>query len=300
MSFLAVIYVGLSVLTSTALAIIFRELKRYNVHLFQAITINYLACVLTGIALLPSYFSVVAAADPAWVPFALGQGALFIGLFFLMGTAYVQLGVTVTMILTKLSLVLPTLVAWLYFSEDMPRLRWLGVAFAMAAVVLVNWPQKRNLQAQVVGATPGPRWLQIFLAFGLFLGSGISDINFKIFDAGFGTVLPPDVFAISLFGAAGALGLLVTGVQLARGAFRWEWKNLWGGIILGVPNYFSIYFLMKALREMGDGTRFFPINNTALVLAAALVGVLLYRERFTPIKLVGLGLAVAAVLLLAQ
>lgn len=70
------------------------------------------------------------------------------------------------------------------------------------------------------------------------------------------------------------------------------------GLIMGIPNYFSIVFLAGSLRFF-DGTVFYPINNTAILLVMALIGIVFYHEKLNAWKAAGLLLATGAVVLLA-
>jgi multidrug transporter EmrE-like cation transporter len=48
-----------------------------------------------------------------------------------------------------------------------------------------------------------------------------------------------------------------------------------------------------------DGTVFYPINNTAILLVMAIVGILAFKERLNKWKVAGLIMATTAVILLA-
>src|SRR5690554_8186455 len=65
-----------------------------------------------------------------------------------------------------------------------------------------------------------------------------------------------------------------------------------GGILLGIPNYFSIYFLMMAIRFSGfSDSVTYAINNTGVVMASFLVGILAFKEATTALKIIGGGIA---------
>ena len=55
-------------------------------------------------------------------------------------------------------------------------------------------------------------------------------------------------------------------VQLFKGIFKFELKTVFGGIALGIPNYFSVYFLVRALRsDLWDSSGIFTVNNVGVV-----------------------------------
>jgi drug/metabolite transporter (DMT)-like permease len=75
-------------------------------------------------------------------------------------------------------------------------------------------------------------------------------------------------------------------------------KELIGGIILGIPNYFSIYFLMNALQYM-NASQLFPVLNISILLVSGVVGYFRYRETFKLSTWIGMALAIGAIVLMA-
>lgn len=289
------VYLVLCVLFTEALYIIFREFKRHGVPLLPAVTVNYLVCVLVGVAVWPSLLPELAASAGYWPLSAVAQGLLFIFLFLLIGRASQEIGVAYATIITKVSLVIPVLVSFWVFKDAMPWLRWLGVALALGATVLINLRFLRAKGGRAEQLAPEAIAPQKALLWGvtLFIGTGLADSNFKVYDELFAGAISVQAFSVTIYAVAAVVGgllLLVSKQQLTR-------KAVVGGVILGVPNFFSIYTLLQALAYL-EGTVFYPVNNVALVLLASIVGWLAYRERFTRATLLGIVLAVASILLM--
>jgi len=77
-------------------------------------------------------------------------------------------------------------------------------------------------------------------------------------------------------------------------------RNILGGVALGVPNYFSIYFLLKALQHDSlNSASVFTINNVAIVMLSTLLGIIIFKERLSFKNWAGIGLAVISILLVA-
>ena len=54
-------------------------------------------------------------------------------------------------------------------------------------------------------------------------------------------------------------------------------RNVLGGIILGIPNYFSLFYLIKMLEAKAfQSATLFTINNIAIVILTSLVGMLFF------------------------
>jgi uncharacterized membrane protein len=77
-------------------------------------------------------------------------------------------------------------------------------------------------------------------------------------------------------------------------------NSIIGGIALGVPNYFSIYFLLGALQNnVLNSASVFTINNVAIVMLSTLLGIVLFREELSVKNWVGITLAVFSIILVA-
>jgi drug/metabolite transporter (DMT)-like permease len=77
-------------------------------------------------------------------------------------------------------------------------------------------------------------------------------------------------------------------------------KNILAGIILGVPNYFSLYYLVKMLdSEVFESSTIFTIHNVAIVMVSTLVGILFFKEKISKRNGFGIALALVAILLVS-
>ena len=74
-----------------------------------------------------------------------------------------------------------------------------------------------------------------------------------------------------------------------------SWKNVWGGMILGVPNYGSMLFLLWALNGGLEGSFVFPVVNVSIIVATTIGAVALFQERLSKTNWIGIFLAVVAI-----
>ena len=96
------------------------------------------------------------------------------------------------------------------------------------------------------------------------------------------------------------MGIVFLIVQAVQGKFKFELKNVLGGIALGIPNYFSVYFLVQALRsDILESSGIFTVNNVAIVMISTLLGTLLFKEKLLPKNWIGIGLAILGILFIA-
>ena len=176
------LYVLLSILASGYLIIIFREFARFNLSLLQVITVNYAVCVLCGIFFFePHFFEIVLLSDTNWLKLSWLQGSLFITIFLLTGFASQNVGAGYTAVVTKISVVIPTLASFLIFKDRMDAKQWIGIACALVAIILIHlhFFKKTGYELRF------SKWLLIGLGAVLFIGNGIIDTDFKIFQSFF-------------------------------------------------------------------------------------------------------------------
>ncbi|MEJ8756091.1 hypothetical protein WG947_03725 [Pontibacter sp. H259] len=293
------LYLLLSILASTSLVFIFKMFQRYNVHTFQAIVVNYVTCVVVGFlfsggsaALQPEVFG------RSWVIYAFVLGTIFIGTFYLIALTTHKVGVTAASVATKISLVIPVLFSLLVLQnslKDYTFINYIGMFAALVAIILSSVRPKTDSSEQ--HASP---LLMFLLPFIIFLNSGIADSLINYTNANLLQQHEAPQFTMLTFSASAMVGLLVLLYLLISGKTTFYRKSILAGILLGIPNYFSIYFLIKALYAFGnDGAFLYPVNNIGIILAGALGAVIFFKEKLTKINLAGLGMAVLALILIS-
>ncbi len=74
-------------------------------------------------------------------------------------------------------------------------------------------------------------------------------------------------------------------------------KDLIAGLTLGLFNFFSTYFLMKALAQNQYESSFvFAINNIGIILINSFVATLIFKESLSKINWLGIVLALSSIL----
>ncbi|MBC5775316.1 hypothetical protein H8S95_14650 [Pontibacter sp. KCTC 32443] len=293
------LYLLLSILASTSLVFIFKLFQRYNVHTFQAIVMNYLTCVLVGFLFSGGSNAVQPAVlEQSWVLYALVLGTIFIGTFYLIALTTHSVGVTAASVATKISLVIPVLFSLLVLKnslKDYTFVNYTGMFAALVAIVLSSI-RPRNHEGE--GSTSPI--LAFLLPFIIFLNSGVADSLINYTNQYHLQQKEASQFTMLTFSASAMVGLLVLLYLLLSGKTTFYRKSILAGILLGIPNYFSIYFLIKALSAFGnDGAFLYPVNNIGIILAGALGAVIFFNEKLTKVNLIGLGMAVLALILIS-
>lgn len=285
------IYLFLSIFFSTIILVIFRMFRRYGVNTFQAIVYNYIVAFAVGFGLYGDEWRSEHLDQGSWVPFAFIIGGLFIGLFLLMGKSSQENGIGITSVTVKMSLVIPVTMAIFLYNENIYLAKIVGIIGALIGVFLITF-QRRSQRKK--GAPNNVLFLII-----LFFGSGALDTLLNYVERVASGNLSLALFSAIGFGIAGILGFIVLIGALLMKKQHFHWKHVVGGIILGVPNFFSIYFLMMAVRypELDDSITY-ALNNVGIVMASFLIGIIAFKESITPLKIVGGVVAIIAIFLL--
>lgn len=281
---------ALSVLSSTLIFVAFKLFDVYKVQTLYAIITNYVVACLVGLFLYEGNVAVAQLTTTSWYWGPITLGALFITIFNLMAKTTQVSGVTVTSVATKMSLVIPVVVGVLIYKEELSLLQIVGIVLALLAVYLSSQKEK--------GITINRRDLLLPLL--VFLGSGIIDTSIKYFEEKHLTDQEIPIFSSMVFGCAALTGLVFIGIKSFKTPLRVNFRNILGGIALGVPNYFSIFFLIRALRsDMLNSAAVFTLNNVAIVMLSTILGILLFKERLRPKNWGGVALAVLSIILVA-
>jgi uncharacterized membrane protein len=73
-----------------------------------------------------------------------------------------------------------------------------------------------------------------------------------------------------------------------------------GGIILGIVNYGSIYFLIKTLDAANlQSSVIFPINNMGVVILTTFLSLLIFRESFSVKNKIGVAISIIAIAMIS-
>ena len=279
----------LSVLSSSLIFVIFKLFKRYGIDTFQAIVVNYFTAFTIGFTLYGHTWNPACLEQTSWMYFAGICALLFIGLFLIMGKSSQLNGVASTSIAVKMSMAISLIFMIIGYVESVTLLKTIGIGLAFVGVYLVSKPSKsENNQTSAL-------WMLIVL----FFGSGALDFILNYVQNTQLDLLKDSLFSAIGFGLAGILGLSILIVRYILGKSKFQFKNIIAGIILGIPNYFSIYLLLRSYETTGwDDSTVLAITNVSVVLLSAVIGFTAFKESTTTQKIIGLISAVLAICVL--
>ncbi len=274
---------------------IFKIFERYKIDAFQAIAFNYVTCVVVGYLYLDNTSNFVSSISeiPEWIYWAMLLGCMFVFSFYLIAQTAQKAGLSVLAVASKISMAIPILVGLfiLNTSKQYNLLNYLGLIGCFMAVILTSMSSDGNskLNKRTI-------WLPILV----FVTTGLADTIINYANHSLLKTGQEAYFSIMLFVFAGLAGTILVIGGIIIGKINFKLKNVIGGLLLGIPNYFSIYFLMKALTDFdNNGAFLFPILNIGVIIVSSITGLIFFKESMKSKKLLGLCLASISIVLLS-
>lgn len=306
------IYLALAAVCSVTIGMIFKHTGPMGIDRTALLTVNYAAAMgVAGLIIGMGERSVGGGlrVSPGLLGLGVGVGALLIAGFYLLSYATDAAGMSLAIGVMRVSVVIPFLASWLVWEEIPSVAQGIGMCLAGTAFFLIA-QKHRHPQPVPVGAAPAAMGSERspaltsnvdWYAFGLlaltFLAGGAVDFSMKAFEEGFGARNSRVLFLLLSFGVAFLIGAAIIGIRVLQGRAWPGRRAVTWGFLLGVVNYGSLEFLLRAVAVL-PGPFVFPANNIAIMVLAAVLGVYLWDEYLSWINRLGIGLAVVALVLL--
>lgn len=287
--------IGSIVLTSY-LTLALKICAKYNVNLFQAIVFNYITCVITGTVVNGSFPVNGSTLATPWFRWACVMGVLFVTIFNVIGLTAQKISVAVASVANKLSLIIPVILSVYLYGETVQGWKMAGVVIALVAVVLTCYQPGPKLEHEQKNVR---QWVY-FLPLVLFIGSGLLDALINHVQKQYVTEENKNVYLISGFLSAAVIGTLLLLFQYATRRQVFATRHLVAGIIIGIPNYFSIWCLVRFLKQSPwQSSASIPVNNMGIVLFSSIAAWILFREKLSRINWSGIVLSLVAIYFIA-
>ena len=271
----------IAILCSTMISLVMRFGEQRGTGQTGLLFVNYGVCFALAMVLaLPELSS----ESHTGLDLALGLGSIT-GVFYLTSFLALQFsirknGVAVSTAFSKLSVLVPTLISILVFGEQPGFWVILGFVLALIAIIVMN-----------TGSDSGQVTARPFLLVLLLVG-GLGEVMSKIYNQ-LGASAWSSCFLMFTF----LMALVLCGILCLFRHERIGKKELFYGVLLGIPNYFSAYFLLKSLQSI-PATTAFPTYAVGVPALVTLAGLMIFHERLTKRQGIALGIIAAALVLL--
>ncbi len=282
-------FLVLSILCSTSILILFKLLDKKGLNTFSAIIVNYFVAAVLGFFLGYSEMHVFFENPGRWMLFALIIGVSFVIMFYIIAITTQKLGITVSSVSGRMSVIIPIVFSILYENEVVGLLKVTGIVFALLSIFLMVFRENNQ---------PIDRKL-IFLPFIMFFGMGTIDSLIKYSQAEFLQNVHLTSFTTLLFGIS-AISAFSSHLVRPKKNKTFNRKTVLFGVFLGLVNFGSLFFFVLALSHSGvDSSVIFGINNLGIVTLSILVALLVFREKLSKFNWIGVLLSFITIIILS-
>lgn len=270
--------------------ILFKLFPKYKVDNLQALIFNYITAATLGFIMFTlngGTFSITSVLNANWILHAIAIGVLFIVVFNFYAYGTQKVGVAISTVANKMSMIFPTIVGLVLYAEtDFIIYKVLGFLFAVIGIYLTSTKNGK--------LSFDKKHLWIILA--IFIGQGIADVLFGYCSRLPGAQGQTELIFVVLFIIASLVGfIMMTGKSLG-GKAKFEAKNILWGIAVGIPNYGTLFFMFRALQTSGfDQSEVYPIISMGAVFSSALIGWLIFKEKLTRTNWLGIIFAILGI-----
>ncbi len=275
-------YLILAIITSSLVSIMMRvgesHVKENNISL---LSVNYFVCFLLSIVYMGTG-AVSTAGEGLKIAVGLGflNGFFYIGSFVAFQYSVKRNGVVLSSIFMKLGILIPMILSIVAFKETPTVRQVVGFAIALVAIILINFEKNSA---------------NVTFKLGLLLvliGCGCADGMSKVYEE-LGTPKYEEQFLVLTFLLACLISLIIVIVKKQR----FGKNELLYGVLLGVPNYYSARFLLKALGQV-PAVVAYPTFSVATIALVSMTGVIAFKERFSKKQILAIIIITVSIVLL--
>lgn len=289
------IYLILSILSASIISIAIRFSKNHVKNKVMMFLTNYVVCMICAIFFLTNIDSIPKEelSFPIWFGIIMGFFYLVTFLFYEFNIR--KNGVILSNIFSKLGTIIPVIVTFVFFNEAPKPLKIIGIVLAVIAVVIMNLELKKKPveleedENKKEDTTINVAYIFLIL---FFLLSGIADSTTTVFNH----MSIPELngfFLLFVFGSAFIFALILLIIKHEKISIY----DILFGLVIGVPNYFSSFFTLKAL-ETVPAQIVYPTFCVGTIMIVTLFGVLAFKERLKLKDYIGILIIIAALILL--
>ena len=146
----------------------------------------------------------------------------------------------------------------------------------------------------------------IYLPIILFFGMGLVDSLVKFAQQYYVDDSNLAIFTVVLFVMAAITGLITKIFRRSSFGDLIRPKTVLWGMALGICNYGSLYFLIRALNHKTnalntfDGSIVFGVNNLGVIALSVLFGLIVFKEKLLKINWIGIIISFIAIYILSR
>ena len=230
------IFLLLAMICSACMALALRLFKTDENNRYGIILGNYLTCTLTGF-LSVSMKTMILHAHPSVYICGLAGGFLFVLSLVCIQISISRNGAILSSAFAKLGLLVPLAVSFLFFHERPGLIQLIGLIIVLISIRF--FPRRKDTEEDTEN-------FSLLLLLAVLFTNGMSDSMAKFYSI-YGIPSEEPVYFFILFLIASLITLFLLVQETKTSGKKVSLRDLSAGILVGIPNYFSAVFLLKAL-----------------------------------------------------
>ena len=304
------LYLIISILCSSAIAIIFKISENNKLNRYAVTTFNYMTAVFISLILILQSNTIIPNIQVSnilseantvisnnnvfslqytltWCIF-LGSitGVLYlISLLMYQFCVYKQ-GISLTGTFSKLGIIVPTLLSISLWGEVPSSFQWIGIVLSILSILIINLDFSSNKFDY-----KSIKWSLILL----FFVNGFTEFTSKIFEK-YTLVEYKSLFLFIVFFTAFLLSLVLLYKSFKKGNSITKY-DIATGVCVGIPNLFSTFFLINSLKYIKASIAF-PTYSVGTILVINLFGIMIFKETLSKKELFGILITLVAIFFL--
>ena len=213
------------------------------------------------------------------------------GILYYLGFILIQVsikrnGVGLTGAFSKLGIFIPIVFSIVIWNEIPDSIKIVGIILTITSIFIINKPEKDKSFFQN---------FNLLLILVLFV-VGAGDFANKIFEK-YANIEYKTLFLLILFSSALISSLFFTLRDLIIRKYKITFKDILIGLLVGIPNLFTSYFLIESFAYYDTGV-VFSIFSAGTILMITLGAVTIFKEKLSQREYFGIGVIILALTLL--
>ncbi len=299
-------YLFFAIICSSTIAFIFKYAEKQNTNQYLVTSSNYFTASIISLWMIinknifvdlvkeESFFNemklVISGAQDILGPYNSIIWGIIVGvtsgMFFFLSFTYYQKsvkenGIGLSGTFAKLGILIPMIFSIVIWQEFPTSVQWIGIILSLISIVMVNLSFDSIKKFDVN--------ITIIL---LFIFGGMAEFSNKIYQK-YALSEYKDIFLFAIFLVAFIISILYT----MKKKVKWNKTDILVGIVVGIPNLFSSYFLILSLDTLPASVAF-PIFSAGSILLINIGGFLIFKEKVANKNKLAIGLIIIALVLM--
>ncbi|WP_425446300.1 SMR family transporter [Dethiothermospora halolimnae] len=302
------VYLFLAIICSSAIAIIFKYSEGNNMNRYAVTTSNYVMAFTVSLVMALMERNIYFSNDNVFKSFVEESKNVIIknqglfsndssivwsiiigsvaGVFFFLSFIYYQKSVKENSVglagaFSKLGILVPMSLSIILWNELPTKIQWVGIVLSMASILIVNLSFKKSNIEEI-------RFNLILL----FLFGGMAEFSNKFFQK-YAIDDYKSLFLFFVFFVAFIISLIFT-IKRKQPVDK---RDILTGFMVGIPNLFSSFFLIMALKPM-KASVVYPIYSAGSIVVISLAGLLFFKEKLMRKEKVSIVMTIVALILI--